>query len=114
VGYLPAQRRFVSKDTWQGDYNNPITLVKWLYANANPVIYTDPSGYMSVCVCIAQGICGYEKSEYVFTGGKLLGQSTCDPVVLSSQPEKYPVETLSTSYQGYKFIEQVETNPSRG
>jgi RHS repeat-associated protein len=42
--YSPAQGRFVSKDTWQGDYNNPITLAKWLYANANPVIYTDPSG----------------------------------------------------------------------
>ena len=42
--YSPAQGRFVSKDTWQGDYNNPITLAKWLYANANPVKYTDPSG----------------------------------------------------------------------
>lgn len=42
--YSPAQGRFVSKDTWQGDYDNPITLAKWLYANANPVKYTDPSG----------------------------------------------------------------------
>jgi len=36
--------RFISKDTWVGDYQNPITLGKWLYANANPVMYTDPSG----------------------------------------------------------------------
>ncbi len=27
-----------------GDYKNPITLAKWLYANANPVMYADPSG----------------------------------------------------------------------
>jgi RHS repeat-associated protein len=35
--------RFISKDTWAGDYQNPITLGKWLYANANPVMYVDPS-----------------------------------------------------------------------
>lgn len=42
--YDPGTGRFVSKDTWAGDYQNPITLTKWLYANANPVMYVDPSG----------------------------------------------------------------------
>lgn len=35
-------------DSWQGQANNPITLNKYLYANANPTMYTDPSGYMSL------------------------------------------------------------------
>lgn len=46
--YDTSTGRFISKDTWAGDYQNPITLGKWLYANANPVMYTDPSGKMSI------------------------------------------------------------------
>jgi RHS repeat-associated protein len=36
--------RFVSRDLIIGDLQTPITLHKHLYANANPVNYTDPSG----------------------------------------------------------------------
>ena len=43
--YDPASGRFLTKDSWSGDYSNPVTLAKWLYANGNPVMYTDPSGY---------------------------------------------------------------------
>ena len=42
--YDPGTGRFLTKDSWSGDYENPITLGKWLYANANPVMYTDPTG----------------------------------------------------------------------
>ena len=35
-------------DSWQGRASNPTTLNKYLYANANPTYYTDPSGYMSL------------------------------------------------------------------
>jgi RHS repeat-associated protein len=42
--YDPGTGRFVNKDTWGGDYNNPITLAKWLYTNGNPIIFTDPNG----------------------------------------------------------------------
>jgi RHS repeat-associated protein len=42
--YDPATGRLVNKDTWGGDYNNPITLAKWLYANGNPVNNLDPIG----------------------------------------------------------------------
>ncbi len=42
--YDPMQGRFTSQDTWQGDYNTPLTLNKWNYTNGNPVNYTDPNG----------------------------------------------------------------------
>ena len=37
--------RFTGRDTYEGSFNNPSSLHKYLYANANPVNFTDPSGY---------------------------------------------------------------------
>jgi RHS repeat-associated protein len=42
--YDPSTGRFLTKDSWAGDSSTPATLVKWLYANSNPVMYTDPNG----------------------------------------------------------------------
>jgi hypothetical protein len=36
--------RFLTKDKWEGDMNLPITYNRWMYANANPVLFTDPTG----------------------------------------------------------------------
>jgi RHS repeat-associated protein len=38
--------RFLTKDTWEGDYARPITLNKWGFAEENPVKYTDPTGHL--------------------------------------------------------------------
>jgi RHS repeat-associated protein len=45
--YAPSMGRFLTRDTWEGDTDQPITYNKWMYANANPVIYNDPSGQSS-------------------------------------------------------------------
>lgn len=50
--------RFVTKDVWNGDYTTPMSYNAWLYAYANPVKYTDPSGYcvffgMDTAFCLA-------------------------------------------------------------
>lgn len=42
--YDPASGRFITKDSWQGDYNRPLSLNRWNYVKGNPVNYTDPSG----------------------------------------------------------------------
>ena len=42
--YAPGQGRFISRDTWGGDYNRPLSLNRWNYTNGNPVNFTDPSG----------------------------------------------------------------------
>ena len=40
--------RFTQQDTWMGKDSDPITLHKYLYANSDPVNFTDPSGQMSL------------------------------------------------------------------
>src|SRR6266498_5140254 len=42
--YDPASGRFTTKDSWQGDYNRPLSLNRWMYVAGNPVNYIDPSG----------------------------------------------------------------------
>ena len=44
----PATGTFTSMDTYGGSVFDPTSLHKYLYANANPVSYTDPSGYVSL------------------------------------------------------------------
>jgi RHS repeat-associated protein len=40
--------RFTRADTFQGNINDPISLHDCIYANGNPVIFTDPSGKFSI------------------------------------------------------------------
>ena len=49
----PSTGQFLSKDSYEGDTSNPITLHKYLYAHANPVTYEDPSGYLAQTVAAA-------------------------------------------------------------
>ena len=43
----PETGTFISMDTYAGSLDNPVSLHKYLYANATPVKYTDSSGNLS-------------------------------------------------------------------
>ncbi|MDJ0836543.1 MAG: RHS repeat-associated core domain-containing protein [Acidobacteriota bacterium] len=51
--YNPEVGRFHTMDSWPGDTTNPITLNKYLYANADPVNGFDPSGLMTLTELMA-------------------------------------------------------------
>ena len=40
--------RFLSRDTWAYDYQNPVELNRYVYTANNPATWSDPSGYMYV------------------------------------------------------------------
>ncbi len=55
--------RFTSMDSYLGSVDDPVSLHKYLYANANPVNYIDPTGYFSLA----------ELMEVIRTEGVLSG-----------------------------------------
>ncbi|MGP8330095.1 MAG: RHS repeat-associated core domain-containing protein [Methanosarcinaceae archaeon] len=42
--YNSGDGRFISRDTWNGDYNRPLSLNRWGYVEGNPVNAIDPTG----------------------------------------------------------------------
>lgn len=46
--YDPSLGRFISKDPFSGFLNDPMSQHDYQYAHANPVRYTDPSGYFTM------------------------------------------------------------------
>jgi RHS repeat-associated protein len=44
----PSTGTFISMDSYSGSNSDPITLHKYLYANANPVVYSDHTGNFSI------------------------------------------------------------------
>ena len=54
----PSTGVFTTMDTYQGSIFDPVSLHKYLYANANPVTYVDPSGYMATHQDLEAGMAG--------------------------------------------------------
>jgi RHS repeat-associated protein len=46
--YNPNIGRMHTMDTYAGRMHEPVTLHKYLYANGNPVMFVDPSGYVGI------------------------------------------------------------------
>ena len=60
--YAPGQGRFLSRDTWQGDYARPMSYNGWLYVAGNPVNAIDPSGH---CEAVTpDGRCAGRETDY--------------------------------------------------
>ena len=46
--YSPNSSRFLSRDTYDGTMDSPVSQNHYLYAGSNPSMYVDPSGHMSM------------------------------------------------------------------
>ena len=42
--YVPSMGRFLTRDTWTGNYNQPMSYNRWNYTYSNPISFTDPLG----------------------------------------------------------------------
>jgi RHS repeat-associated protein len=47
--YAPGMGRFLTRDTWDGNVNQPMSFNRWNYVYANPTNLTDPSGLCPTC-----------------------------------------------------------------
>ena len=77
--------RFISRDTWSGDNQNPITLNRWVYANANPLSFVDPTGMEPID---DTGYDGSLKSMYQGACSFLIGddRTRCQLIVRGLDP----------------------------
>ncbi|MBI9052108.1 MAG: RHS repeat-associated core domain-containing protein [Anaerolineaceae bacterium] len=49
--YTTGSGRFISKDTWRGNFDLPTTLNRWNYVGSDPINNIDPSGHLSPSWC---------------------------------------------------------------
>jgi len=53
----PASGTFTSMDTYAGSLSDPMSLHKYLFANSNPVMYSDPSGNSTGTITDSLSVC---------------------------------------------------------
>ncbi|MEH2058174.1 MAG: putative Ig domain-containing protein [Nostoc sp.] len=98
--------RFISKDAFAGHLASPISENAYVYANANPVNFTDPSGYESLGeLSAAEAIIGILSSmQYAITTGALAGAAfnivRQDIQIVESGHEFDPSEVLRSAAAG--------------
>lgn len=103
--------RFISMDTHQGSNDDPISLHKYLYANSNPVMYSDPSGYCSLAgvntdvmgMTILDAAQIMANSAAFATGMKIIGMLSVTTLlaVTTYCVADYIVEIITTISSGY-------------
>jgi len=82
-----AQGRFLTRDTWYGNANKPMSLNRWAYAYENPVNYTDPTGrFPEFCQAMSTkalyegcvpAFYNLEPISYFSLGSNITGQQGC-------------------------------------
>jgi RHS repeat-associated protein len=75
--YDPSIGRFISKDPLEGLQNSPISWNAYLYANANPFYYVDPSGEIPIAVPIIIG--GLALADYLLSDKREQAQELIQP-----------------------------------
>ena len=64
--YLDSRTgRFISRDTWAGIIEKPLSLNRWNYGYSNPVQYTDPTGHY---ICEKYNCGHYGDNSWIWNG----------------------------------------------
>lgn len=50
--YDSSTARFLTEDTFRGNYDDPLSLNRYTYCHNNPIMYTDPSGHFIVAALL--------------------------------------------------------------
>jgi RHS repeat-associated protein len=109
--YNSSFGRFFQRDTFAGDYGRPLSLNRWAYANANPILYTDPSG---------KGVCFYGTDPVTGACRPAPWASILPPSLAQvAQPSISPQQTIGVTilavvcYVGYQIFKDAvpQTQP---
>lgn len=101
--YNQSIGRFSQMDSWQGRNATPITLNKYLYANASPTMYTDPSGYMSLG-SVGASMSGFATLSSISYRIVSIGQSVLGPLTSMMKATTSATSATSASSIGIASI----------
>ena len=90
----PSTGTFTAMDTYVGSISDPVSLHKYLFANANPVMYCDPSGQSNSLI---------EALEVCTIVGMLSGELLYVAQFLNGEAEITPEGILLNSLKGVLF-----------
>ncbi|MDD4275946.1 MAG: RHS repeat-associated core domain-containing protein [Clostridia bacterium] len=61
--YNAETARFITEDSFNGYYNDPLSLNRYTYCHNSPIIYFDPDGFRACDITAYTEIEGYSKEE---------------------------------------------------
>ena len=96
--------RFISQDSYAGSIDDPVSLHKYLYANSNPVMYADPSGYMSLLGEIAVTTCIDILVGGFISGSVSMGMSILNALTAAKHAQekfKFDSEQIMAFIEGF-------------
>ena len=100
----PSTGTFITMDEYAGSVFEPVSLHKYLYANANPVMNSDPTGYYTLMDCqIATAISNTLNKMLVSNGmGILNGILEMFTTILAggTQSVRYKIRSFVDSSMG--------------
>jgi RHS repeat-associated protein len=115
--YAPTVGRFTTRDVWGGDPNAPMSYNAWLYAYADPVKLTDPTGKSAIDLASLAATCNTSVSgpcEFLWSNApdiaRLLGCPETTPTPQPPLPTPTPtIPPPAVSYvqRGRVALQQV-------